>query len=265
MNDIKRYTLHVHASGSWLEEDPDGFYVAGDDYDALAERLKAAEAKVTPLGQIDPALTYKALQSLDAQHKALQAESNKLAEENDKLRQLLAQKVMDDTLLSDINRTDNGLILGMEGGACQILADAFGQQLLESGAENYIEVLFESSRHPELGQIVVTVKKETGETPHQLRAKAELERDILKAECLTYMQEIMRLNGVDGERRELYTHESGGEYSLLGMASPAGALRVTQGASGVLVYRDLSSGSLYYRDPGCFRQRMKRLPAGGEA
>jgi len=155
MNDIKRYTLHVHESGSWIEEDPTGFYVAGDDYD-------------------------------------------KLAEENDKLRQLLAQKVMDDTLLSDINRTDNGLILGMEGGACQILADAFGQQLLESGAENYIEVLFESSRHPELGQIVVTVKKETGETPHQLRAKVELERDILKAECLTYMQEIMRLNEVAG-------------------------------------------------------------------
>lgn len=105
-----------------------------------------------------------------------------LIEENEKIRGLLAEKLISQTMLTGIVPDNGGMTIGLEGGACAIMAEVFGEQLYTSGAENYIELSFASGKYPDLGQIVVTVKRETGKTPHQLRAMAEQERDQLKAE-----------------------------------------------------------------------------------
>lgn len=51
----------------------------------------------------------------------------------------------------------------------------------------------------------------------------------------------------------------GGEYAKLGYAKPAGALKTIQGDSGVIVYRCMETGQLYFRDPRDFNQRMQAL------
>lgn len=103
--------------------------------------------------------------------------------ENVKLRKLLAEKLISQTMLTGIIPNDGGMTIGLEGGACAIMADCFGEQLYTSGAVNYIEAYFTSGKYPDLGHITVTVKRETGKTPHQLRLDAEGGRDRLKAEC----------------------------------------------------------------------------------
>ncbi|QQE90460.1 hypothetical protein [Azotobacter chroococcum] len=113
-----------------------------------------------------------------------------LIAENERLREVLAEKLIDSTMLTGIDIGNGSLTIGAKGGVCGIMADSFGQMLFESGAENYIEAFFSSSKHPELGQIVVTVKRETGKTPHQLRQVAEAERDQLKAESERLKQEL---------------------------------------------------------------------------
>ena len=56
---------------------------------------------------------------------------------------------------------------------------------------------------------------------------------------------------------ELYTCiGKGGTYERLGYAKPSGTLRTIQGESGVIVYRDVQTGQLYFRDPGDFQSRM---------
>jgi len=110
------------------------------------------------------------------------ADYDALIAENERLREVLAEKLIDSTMLTGIDIGNGSLTIGAKGGVCGIMADSFGQMLFESGAENYIEAFFSSSKHTELGQIVVTVKRETGKTPHQLRQVAEAERDQLKAE-----------------------------------------------------------------------------------
>lgn len=113
---------------------------------------------------------------------AANAEIVRLKDENERIRGLLAEKVIGQTMLTGIIPESGGMTVGLEGGACAIMADVFGEQLFTSHAENYIELSFASGKYPDLGQIVVTVKRETGKTPHQLRSVAEHERDQLKAE-----------------------------------------------------------------------------------
>ncbi|WP_312669692.1 hypothetical protein [Stutzerimonas nitrititolerans] len=105
-----------------------------------------------------------------------------LLEENKQLRQLTSEKVINATMLREFVARDGGLTIGLEGGACALMAQAFGQQLYESEALNYIEASFDSPDYPDLGQITVTLKREAGKTPHQLRREAEAERDALLAE-----------------------------------------------------------------------------------
>lgn len=100
--------------------------------------------------------------------------------ENKALRVALTNKLIDATTLSGITLNTDSLTLASNGGICRIMADAFGQMLFEGKVENYIEAYFSSSKYPEMGQIVVTVKKEMGMTPHQLRLTAERERDELR-------------------------------------------------------------------------------------
>lgn len=96
-----------------------------------------------------------------------------LLAENDRLRELLAEKVVSSTMLTGLVPDDGGMMLGFEGGACGMLAQVFGDQFYESKAINYLELRFDSAKHPELGQLVVTLQRVEGKTPHQLRELAE--------------------------------------------------------------------------------------------
>lgn len=53
----------------------------------------------------------------------------------------------------------------------------------------------------------------------------------------------------------------GGDYERIGYAKPSGALRTIQGESGIIVYRDIATGQLYFRDPADFLQRMSPIDA----
>lgn len=62
------------------------------------------------------------------------------------------------------------------GFAVQIMAESFADQFRESGAVNYLELLFE---HEEIGLLTVTMQRTQGLTPAQKLARAESERDEL--------------------------------------------------------------------------------------
>ena len=112
----------------------------------------------------------------------LRAEIEQLKAENSSLRDALADKVVDSTKLRAFLPADGGFTIGLEGSACALLADAFGEQLYTSEAINYLQLTFTSGAYPDLGEIVVTLQRCTGKTPHELRINAEQERDQLKAE-----------------------------------------------------------------------------------
>lgn len=64
--------------------------------------------------------------------------------------------------------------------AAWLIAEKFGMLLRERGAENYLEMQFNSPNVP--GEtLCLTLKWEAGKTPHQKRVEAERERDELKA------------------------------------------------------------------------------------
>lgn len=64
-------------------------------------------------------------------------------------------------------------VLSRNGLACDLWASAFARMLFEGDAANYIEYSIGSDEYPGHGQIVVTVQRHVGETPHQLRIDAE--------------------------------------------------------------------------------------------
>lgn len=100
-----------------------------------------------------------------------------LREEVAALRDALADKVVDSTKLRSLVPEDGGFTIGVEGGAAGLMAHAFGEQLYTSEAINYLQMTFTSNAYPDLGQIVVTLQRCTGKTPHELRIDAERERD----------------------------------------------------------------------------------------
>lgn len=106
-------------------------------------------------------------------------ELDKLKAENDRLRSLLAEKVVDSTMLTGLEISSRGVDIGFEGGAARMLADMFVEQFQASGATNSLEVTFQDK---ELGQIVVTTQRMGGLTPAQQRGKAIAERDRLQSE-----------------------------------------------------------------------------------
>lgn len=104
---------------------------------------------------------------------------DKLKAENDRLRELLAEKVVSSTMLTGLEVNRGGIDVGFNGGAAQMLAEMFIEQFNVSGAINSLEVTFQDK---ELGQIVVTTQRMGGLTPAQQRSKAIAERDCLQSE-----------------------------------------------------------------------------------
>lgn len=126
------------------------------------------------------------IQALDDITLAVDAEisgsesGNALQAENDELRALLTERVLNESRVKSFIANHGGFSIEMEGGAFAIMAEAFAKQLYESSASNYLELQFESDEYASLGQIVMTVKRETGKTPHMLRVEAEAQRDALQ-------------------------------------------------------------------------------------
>jgi hypothetical protein len=60
------------------------------------------------------------------------------------------------------------------------VAQCFASLLL--GSPNYTELKFRTRKPDTFDWIVVTVRRDSGQTPHELRIKAECERDKLLAE-----------------------------------------------------------------------------------
>lgn len=113
------------------------------------------------------------LAQLRSEYVAFGEQNAALKAENNRLRGLLAEKVVSSTMLTGLVPDDGGMTLGFEGGACGMLAQVFGDQFYESKAVNYLELRFDSAKHPELGSLVVTLQRVQGKTPHQLREEAE--------------------------------------------------------------------------------------------
>ena len=134
---------------------------------------------------------------LASDYDQLNAEYEKQKKQNEELRVMLSEKVIDSTMVTDFVVRNGGLNITLEGGACALLADALGKQLYESPAINYIEATFESRRYKDMGSIAVTLRRELGKTPHQLRLEAEQERDELKkrqSELILELTELREAN-----------------------------------------------------------------------
>lgn len=111
-----------------------------------------------------------------------------LLEENALLRGAVSDKLIESTELSELLVREGSLGIEANGGVFRIMADAFGQVLIDGQAENYIEAWFKSETHPDIGSIVVTARKEAGMTPHQLRLDAEQQRDLVMSKMDNMIQ-----------------------------------------------------------------------------
>lgn len=87
-------------------------------------------------------------------------------------------------------RTDGGFGFEFSGGVCQLLAEAYADQFRESGAVNYLELLF---NHTEIGPLTITMQRVEGLTPAQKLARAETERDALQQQVNALAAENLML------------------------------------------------------------------------
>ena len=86
---------------------------------------------------------------------------------------------------------ETGLTAGMRGSGPELLAGMFLGLIEEHGkdAPNYLELSFNTPK----GQVLVTVQRPGGASPHNLRAMAEQEARNLRAELAEAEQEARRL------------------------------------------------------------------------
>jgi hypothetical protein len=90
-----------------------------------------------------------------------------------KLRAAIADKVAATTMVTGMAVQNGGVSIELEGGAAQILAESLAAQYAKGGGPNYMELTFRSKVAVPGERFVVTVQRCDGETPHQLRQKAE--------------------------------------------------------------------------------------------
>ena len=73
-------------------------------------------------------------------------------------------------------------------GAVRLLAQCFSRVLQEQSAPNYVEMLMRSS--DDRSGVIVTLQREAGKTPHQIRAAAEASAAALRAEMQRLVQQL---------------------------------------------------------------------------
>lgn len=103
-----------------------------------------------------------------------------LEADNDRIRKDFGDMSANRVTLYDIAVRNGRLTAELGTEAAWLIAEKFGMLLRESGAENYLEMQFNSPKVP--GEtLCLTLKWEAGKTPHEKRVEAERERDELKA------------------------------------------------------------------------------------
>ena len=97
-----------------------------------------------------------------------------LQAEVDRLREMLAQ----------FTDPKNARLVSYLGGVWEFKSPIFevfvvqlAQMLAVTGAENYVEI---KADHRDVGPIVVTIQRQNGKTPHELRLEAESERNAIQ-------------------------------------------------------------------------------------
>lgn len=134
------------------------------------------------------ALMYEELRAaIDDGHESMThadalAEIAAIRAENTMLRQHAAKQITDATLLTGISPRNGGMDIGLEGGACQLLAEAFFDQFVEAGAVNFLEVRLESSTRMPGKAMTVTMQLADGVTPGQKIAEANARIAELEAQ-----------------------------------------------------------------------------------
>ena len=134
------------------------------------------------------ALMYEELRAaIDDGHESMThadalAEIAAIRAENTMLRQHAAKQITDATLLTGISPRNGGVDIGLEGGACQLLAEAFFDQFVEAGAVNFLEVRLESSTRMPGKAMTVTMQLADGVTPGQKIAEANARIAELEAQ-----------------------------------------------------------------------------------
>lgn len=107
-------------------------------------------------------------------------ENERLAKENELLRQHAAEQISDSTLMTGISTNNGAIDVGLKGGAAQLLAESFFDQFQQSGAINYLELRFESEAKMPGRSMVVTLQLVGGITPGQRIADQTKEISALK-------------------------------------------------------------------------------------
>jgi hypothetical protein len=103
----------------------------------------------------------------------LSAEVERLREENETLHEQLSQKLVEQTFIENLAVKNGGLEIEARGAMMNIIADCFAKTIMESKAENYLEMSFHSKQFLPNELLLLTLQKCTGKTPHQLREEAE--------------------------------------------------------------------------------------------
>jgi hypothetical protein len=101
------------------------------------------------------------------------------------------------------------LYLGCEGGAAQLLAEAFSAQFTECKGENYVEMSFASKSHRPGERFLVTMQRREGKTPGELRREAEAARDAAIEQARELREQVAKLQQALGLLEGLHPEPSG--------------------------------------------------------
>lgn len=138
-----------------------------DVYCSAADRAFIAESRMLVPGLVDIALRESS---------RADAAEQKLAQAKAQIERLITPTV------KSIDIEPGGMNCVFEGAEmARIIAGSFWDLLTKNQADNYIEMTFASPEKP-LKKVVVTVRKAWGQTPDDMRRRAEKEREEALAE-----------------------------------------------------------------------------------
>jgi hypothetical protein len=97
------------------------------------------------------------------------------AEEYKKLEKQFSDFMAGRATIEEI-AVENGAITAVAGSELvRVMAAQFAALLNSSGAKNYLEMVFTPRGGSELGEVIVTLQRRDGKTPHQIRQQLELD------------------------------------------------------------------------------------------
>ena len=133
-----------------------------------ADRAFIAESRMLVPGLVDLALRESS---------RADAAEQKLVQAKDQIERLITPTI------KSIDISPGGMNCVFDGAEmARIIAGSFWDLLTKNQADNYVEMTFASPDKP-LKKVVVTVRKAWGQTPDEMRRRAEQERDEALAVC----------------------------------------------------------------------------------